>query len=74
MDYQEMRDDYVFWQAQWLNFKTKKMFIKKYWVIKENFNREELHQLWIDWEYTWFDPDAELESDAQMIAEYEETL
>jgi len=70
----ERRDDYVLWQAKRVWLWAKILLLKKYWFIKENFNREEMHTLWKLDLIEWYDIDADIESDVQAISEYEETL
>ena len=74
VNWDEARDDYLTGQAKWLKFSTKKMLLSRYWIIKENFTREELHTLWKIGELEWYSVEAEIENDIQSIAEFEESL
>jgi len=66
------REDYILWDAKRVWLKAKITLMKKYWFIKENFSREEMHKLWKLDLIKWYDIDAELENDVQAIAELED--
>lgn len=72
--YDTMRDDYILWDARRVEFNAKVKLMRKYWFVKENFTKEEMHKLRLLDLLPSYDIDAELESDAQMIAEYEENM